>query len=79
MWADTVERQTELSPDQRATIIRMADALQSEIYDSLVRQAEEGSTGSQLDEMPDHVGESAAVISTVALVESEEDEIAGLI
>ena len=79
LWADTVERQTELSPDQRATIIRMADALQSEIYDSLVRQAEEGSTGSQLDEMPDHVGESAAVISTVALVESEEDEIAGLI
>lgn len=79
LWADTVERQTELTPEQRDMIIRMADALQAEIYESLVRQSEQGSTGPQLDEMPEHVGESAAVISTVALVESEEDEIAGLI
>lgn len=79
LWADTLERETELTADQRAAVIRMADGLQSEIYDALVRQAAESSTGSQIDEMPEHVGESAAVTSTVALVESEEDEIAGLI
>lgn len=79
LWADTIERQTGLTPEQRAIVIQMADGLQAEIYESLVRQASEGSTGSQLDEMPEHVGESAAVVSTIALVESEEDEIAGLI
>lgn len=79
LWADTVEREVELLPDQRAIIVKLADKLQEEIYNSLVQRAAGEATGPQLDEMPDHVGESAVVTSTVALVESEEDEIAGLI
>lgn len=79
LWADTVERETELNQSQRNAIIRMADALQKEIYDALVAQQSENATGSQLSEMPEHVGEAALVTETIELVESEDDEIASLI
>lgn len=79
LWADTVEREVELTQDQRNAIIRMADALQKEIYDALVAQQSENATGSQLSELPDHVGEAALVTEMIDLVESEEDEIASLI
>jgi hypothetical protein len=79
LWADTVEREVELTQDQRNAIIRMADALQKEIYDALVAQQSENATGSQLSELPEHVGEAALVTEMIDLVESEEDEIASLI
>ena len=53
--------------------------MQKEIYDALLTQARENATGSQLSEMPEHVGESSAVSQVVQLVESEDDEIASLI
>ena len=79
LWADTVEREVELTEEQRQVIIRLADGLQKEIYDALLTQARENATGSQLSEMPEHVGESSAVSQVVQLVESEDDEIASLI
>lgn len=79
LWADTVEREVELTEEQRQIIIRLADGLQKEIYDALLTQASENSTGSQLSEMPEHVGENAAISEVVELVESEDDEIASLI
>jgi len=79
LWADTVEREVELTEEQRQVIIRLADGLQKEIYDALLTQAQENATGSQLSEMPEHVGESSAVSQVVQLVESEDDEIASLI
>ena len=79
LWADTVEREVELTEEQRQIIIRLADGLQKEIYDALLTQARENATGSQLSEMPEHVGESSAVSQVVQLVESEDDEIASLI
>lgn len=78
LWADTVERQTELSASQRELIVRMADALQAELYASLVEKLASQSTGSQLEEMAELVGEDLDVKTLVTQVESD-DEIEALI
>ena len=79
LWVETIERQTGMTAEQREIIIKQADGLQAEIYDALVRRAGENQTGPQTDEMDEHVGEGALVGETITLVESEEDEIAGLV
>tara|TARA_Y100000593_G_scaffold83521_2_gene157521 strand:- start:24108 stop:24791 length:684 start_codon:yes stop_codon:yes gene_type:complete len=79
LWVDTLEKTTEVTPAQRKALIEMVDALQSDLYDSLVRNMEENQTGPQLEEMGELVGEDGTLTETVALVESEDDEIEQLI
>lgn len=55
LWAETVERETGLTEEQREIIYRMADGLQQDLYDALVRKSEGKVTGSQLDEIPDNM------------------------
>jgi len=75
LWAETVERQTELSPAQRTLIVEMSDLLLKEVYEALIENAANRSTGSQLTEMEDYVGEAAPVRGLVHTVESPEDDI----
>lgn len=79
LWIDTLERQVEVSDEQRSIIINLVDGLQAELYDALVEQMNDNATGPQLDEMDELVGESGTVGETISLVESEEDEIAQLV
>lgn len=79
LWVDTMERQVELSDEQREMIISLVDALQADLYDSLVKNMQEQETGPQLEEMWGLVGESGTVGEAITLVESEEDEIEQLI
>lgn len=79
LWADTVERQVELTQPQRDLIVEMADGLQAELYHHLVEGLSQQNTGSQLDEMADLVGESRTVKSIVARVEDPDDEIEELV
>lgn len=76
LWVDTVERHTELSDRQREIIRELCDALQQEIYDSLVRMANDRATESQLSELDELVGEDENLSETVADVESEDDIMA---
>ena len=73
LWAETVERQTALSQEQRALIVEMSDALLAEIYGNLVKNAQEGFTGPQVTEIDDLTGERTRLAETVDLVEDEED------
>lgn len=75
LWAETVERQTEMTPEQRELIVKMSDLLMAEIYEALVANAAAGSTGPQLASLPDYVGEDTPMKTTVAVVESDEDDI----
>lgn len=59
LWADTLERQTGLTPEQRAQLTVMVDNLQEEIYRALVAQAATRQTGPQAAEMPAMTGEAA--------------------
>lgn len=53
LWADTIERQTGLTKEQRELLETMADGLQQDIYEALVEQARNNTTPSQLSESPD--------------------------
>lgn len=75
LWAETVERQVELSPEQRALIVKMSDLLLKDVYESLVQNSADRATGPQLSEMDDYVGEFDPVKSVIATVESPEDDI----
>lgn len=79
LWIDTLERQVEITDEQREHIVGMVDGLQSELYDALVAQMNDNATGPQLDEMGELVGESDTVVETISLVESEDDEIEQLV
>lgn len=79
LWSATVEQQTELTRAQRDLIVVMADALQAELYDRLIKEMGAQQTASQLDEMDGLVGEKDVVKNLVARVESEDDEIDQLI
>lgn len=57
LWADTLERQTGLSQEQRALLTKMVDGLQEEIYKALVAQAANGRTSSQRGELNEMIGE----------------------
>lgn len=57
LWADTLERQTGLTPDQRTLLTKLIDGLQEEIYKALVEQASARRTESLRGEMPEMLGE----------------------
>lgn len=69
LWADTLERQTGLSTDQRALLTKMVDSLQEEIYKALVTQAGSQRTTSQRGELNEMVGEP-----TQPVVEEDADD-----
>lgn len=57
LWVETLEREAEVTPEQRAALTRMVDALQQEIYSGLVERAKEGQTGPLLADIPNLLGE----------------------
>lgn len=57
LWADTLERQTGLSAEQRDIVVQMVDGLQEEIYKALVSKAAASTTGSQASELNEMLGE----------------------
>jgi hypothetical protein len=61
LWADTLERQTGLSDEQRALLTTLVDELQSEIYKALVAQATEKQTAPQRGELNEMLGEPPIV------------------
>lgn len=61
LWADTLERQTGLSDDQRNLLVALVDELQSEIYKALVTQAAEKQTTPQRGELNEMLGEPPVV------------------
>ena len=81
LWAETVERSSELSPAQREIIVNMSDTLLAEIYDALVKNAAGEATGPQLSEIADYVGEDQPVLELQSMLdeEDEDDEIESLI
>lgn len=62
LWADTLERQTGLTLEQRELLTELVDGLQEEIYKALVTQASEKKTPSQRGELNEMLGEPGAVI-----------------
>jgi len=58
LWTETIERQSELSDEHRGIILEMVDALQGELYQSLVKNMNDNSTGSQLVELETQFGET---------------------
>ena len=52
LWVDSLERQAAISNEQRVIIVTMVDALQLEVYTSLVEQAVNGETTATIDENP---------------------------
>ncbi len=73
LWVDTVERQTELSDDQRKVIIASVDALQNDLYDALVKNLGGQLTGPQLDELGDLVGEDMTMAEIIAVADDPDD------
>ena len=69
LWADTLERQTGLSQEQRTLLTKMVDGLQEEIYKALVSQAANGRTSSQRGEIHEMIGEP-----TQPVVEEDADD-----
>lgn len=63
LWADTLERQTGLSQEQRTLLTKMVDGLQEEIYKALVAQAANGRTSSQRGEIHEMIGEPPAAVT----------------
>lgn len=77
LWADTIERQTGLSEEQRAILNEMTDGLQSEMFESLLENAKETMTGPQLAELDEMLTDSKAdskVVLNSALMEEEESD-----
>lgn len=70
LWAENVERETELSEKQRTMIVDMKDALADELYNALVKQMENVGTGSQITELADLFGETE---TAAQIVNDEED------
>jgi hypothetical protein len=73
LFPDTVERHAELSDRQREIIRELCDALQQEIYDSLVRRAADRKTPSQLSELGELIGEDESLAETAMDVETDAD------
>ena len=62
LWADTLERQTGLTLEQRELLTQLVDNLQEEIYKALVTQAAEKKTPSQRGELNEMLGEPGATV-----------------
>lgn len=52
LWAETVERATGITEEQRNKILDLKDSLQEELYQALVAAAKTGKTGNQMSELP---------------------------
>jgi hypothetical protein len=50
LWPDTIERQTELTEAHRSILIKLIDALQDDLYKTLVKMATEKQTPSTVSE-----------------------------
>lgn len=61
LWVDTIERNTEITDRQREVLLEQVDALQQEIFDSLVKKAAESKTGPQTVELEERFGETETV------------------
>ena len=61
LWADTLERQTGLSLEQRELLTQLVDGLQEEIYKGLVKQAAEKKTPPQRGELSEMIGDPAVL------------------
>lgn len=72
LWAETVERETGLTSDQRTALVKLTDSLQQEIYDRLVEQASAKNTGSQRSELPDMIGPDD-MLPTFTVEDDEDD------
>lgn len=57
LWADTIERQTGLTEDQRALLNELTDELQAEMFASLKENAKATMTGPQLVELEHIIAE----------------------
>lgn len=79
LWTETLDRQTELSDAQRKLIVELVDGLQAELYDALVKNVGAAASGSQLDELPELIGEEGRLDATVAKVQTFDDEIEDMI
>lgn len=77
LWADTIERQTGLSEEQRDLLNEMTDKLQQDIFTSLQENAEQSMTRPQIGEltqMLDEVKKGPTVVLNAALAEEDEDD-----
>lgn len=75
LWPDTVRNEVGLSDQQQEILVRLADKLQGELYDALVRQMQDQQTGPQLDEHSKMVKEADKGAGfRVATEEEAEDE-----
>jgi hypothetical protein len=63
LWADNLDRVTGLTDEQRKLLIGMVDGLQDEIYQHMVKQAQEKSTQSTRAELKDEDPGNDALIS----------------
>lgn len=72
LWADTLERQTGLTLEQRELLTQLVDGLQEEIYKALVTQAAEKKTPSQRGELNEMLGEPGPPVE-------DEDDWSGLV
>lgn len=75
LWAETVERSTELSPKQRELIMKMSDTLLADIYEALVEKAKTGASGPQITEASDLLGENVEPLDYADL----DDDTMGMI
>jgi hypothetical protein len=73
LWTDTVERQVELSKDQKNLIRTLSDSLQQQVYEALLDHAEFQRTPNQLDELSEMLGEAQEE------QEDDDDDITSLI
>jgi hypothetical protein len=83
LWVETVERQTELTDKQRAVIVGMVDALQADMYEGLVKNMHDRSTGPQFSDLEYRFGEtetvSAMMVEDDDLSDDEEQDIEGMV
>lgn len=70
LWTATVEGQTGLTREQRDILMRLGDALQNDIYNSLVEKMGSQETQPQLGELPELVGEE---VTARELIEHDGD------
>lgn len=74
LWVDTIDAEAGMTEAQRAVLQRLTRALLQEMYDKIVENARDGTTGSQLAQIEDLVGGDP-----VMPVEDDEDESEDLI
>lgn len=55
LWPETIERTTGLTDEQRELMQEMIDGMQQELFDAMVKQAQEQHTGSAKDEIPENM------------------------